>query len=332
MDQIRKTTILATHVHARVVLEHTAGYLEGLREQIESPEEQERFLFLYRQMAAVLGCGSDELDVELLSAIDALVNGAIALYKPSSEGRKGKGTISVPMSHYGTREVLEMDEIMELVAHEVAHHQMERAHLNGEPVHGMSHNVMTAENLRRLQACRVELIREEGQLWPVLRVPADMDIEAKLEDEIIREGEVHPIEEALRGAQLATLKQLLADTQSRAMVHSAPGTAAPFPDNLLARIAALEAREKGPQGDKGETGDIGPQGLIGEQGPQGPEGVIGPQGPVGEQGPEGPAGQGGGTVDAAAIEKALATRMPRMTAKALLTVAFWKAVLKNTVG
>lgn len=45
-----------------------------------------------------------------------------------------------------------------------------------------------------------------------------------------------------------------------------------------------------PRGDKGETGDIGPQGPQGETGPQGPRG---PQGEVGPQGPQGPRGESG---------------------------------------
>ena len=46
----------------------------------------------------------------------------------------------------------------------------------------------------------------------------------------------------------------------------------------------------GPQGPKGDTGDIGPQGPKGDTGPQGPKGDTGPQGPKGEKGDTGPAG------------------------------------------
>lgn len=44
----------------------------------------------------------------------------------------------------------------------------------------------------------------------------------------------------------------------------------------------------GPQGIKGDTGDIGPQGNIGPMGPQGEQGPMGDTGPQGPIGPEGP--------------------------------------------
>ena len=56
---------------------------------------------------------------------------------------------------------------------------------------------------------------------------------------------------------------------------------------------------KGPQGERGEQGEVGPQGERGEQGEQGPQGERGeqgeqgPQGERGEQGEQGPQGERG---------------------------------------
>ena len=62
-----------------------------------------------------------------------------------------------------------------------------------------------------------------------------------------------------------------------------------------AQIAAIELKE-GPQGEKGDQGEVGPQGPQGIQGPQGemgPQGPQGEQGPAGEQGPQGEMGPQG---------------------------------------
>ena len=45
--------------------------------------------------------------------------------------------------------------------------------------------------------------------------------------------------------------------------------------------------ERGPQGEVGPTGATGPQGIKGDTGPQGPQGIQGPQGPQGIQGEKG---------------------------------------------
>src|SRR3712207_9411521 len=50
---------------------------------------------------------------------------------------------------------------------------------------------------------------------------------------------------------------------------------------------------QGPKGDQGEMGPQGPKGDQGEMGPQGPkgdQGEVGPQGPKGDQGEVGPQG------------------------------------------
>jgi hypothetical protein len=48
-----------------------------------------------------------------------------------------------------------------------------------------------------------------------------------------------------------------------------------------------DAGDLGPQGPQGDTGAVGPQGLIGLTGPQGPKGDTGDTGPAGEQGLQG---------------------------------------------
>ena len=52
---------------------------------------------------------------------------------------------------------------------------------------------------------------------------------------------------------------------------------------------------QGPKGDKGDIGPAGPQGPMGITGPQGPQGPIGPKGPTGLPGAQGPQGNIGPT-------------------------------------
>jgi hypothetical protein len=54
-----------------------------------------------------------------------------------------------------------------------------------------------------------------------------------------------------------------------------------------------EIGPQGAQGDKGDQGEIGPQGAQGDKGDKGDQGEIGPQGAQGEQGPQGPQGEKG---------------------------------------
>lgn len=64
---------------------------------------------------------------------------------------------------------------------------------------------------------------------------------------------------------------------------------------------------RGPQGERGETGQTGPQGKTGATGPQGPQGIqgeIGPQGPTGPQGEQGPRGEQGPKGDPGEVTQA----------------------------
>lgn len=72
--------------------------------------------------------------------------------------------------------------------------------------------------------------------------------------------------------------------------------------SLKAAFATL-SKEQGPQGLKGDTGEIGPVGATGEVGPVGVTGEVGPQGatgPKGDTGPQGPRGPKGDTGPAGA--------------------------------
>lgn len=74
-----------------------------------------------------------------------------------------------------------------------------------------------------------------------------------------------------------------------------------YNDGTWTNLGPLQGAE-GPQGPKGDTGDVGPQGPkgdtgdVGPQGPKGDTGEPGPQGPkgdTGDTGPQGPAGADG---------------------------------------
>jgi hypothetical protein len=199
MDAIRKVVRVRMKVRVQLVLADAAQQLDALREQIETPREQERFMFFARQAILVLGYGPDELQVEFMNGMDTVYHGAKALYEPAQGGQVAK--IKIPLSHHGTDDLLELEELTDLIAHEVGHHQVAEAMLSDEPVHGMTHNVFTAENKRRLEACRVVMFEDMQRMpMPVLLVPEDLLTDMPIKEELIvldQPGVVENIQRAM---------------------------------------------------------------------------------------------------------------------------------------
>jgi len=78
---------------------------------------------------------------------------------------------------------------------------------------------------------------------------------------------------------------------------------------------------RGPQGERGETGQTGPQGETGATGPQGIQGEIGPQGPQGPRGEQGPQGEQGPKGDPGEVGEAELTAKLADKASAIVDTA-----------
>lgn len=188
--QIQATVRRLQKVDLEVCLQDNIARVEYIRTQVETPEERKRFLHLFVQFLAVLGCDPAQVTVELLSGQDALLHGAQALYKPAPQG-KAKPVIAIPMSVYGTDKVLSIEALMRLAAHEAAHHQMELVGQTNQPVHGLTHDVLEAACLARLRRCTVTTYGGKRD-WPLVQAPRDI---------LNRSGQVKPVMNTVLGAE-----------------------------------------------------------------------------------------------------------------------------------
>jgi hypothetical protein len=125
MEEIQNTASTHRRVVLEVVLKDQIDYLEYVRNQVEDTAQRIMLTTMLKRAIELLGM--DDLDVELLSARDALAYGCDGLYKPAHEEERAK--VSVPMSQYGTTHLLELDDILKTLAHEIAHHLIAKARL-----------------------------------------------------------------------------------------------------------------------------------------------------------------------------------------------------------
>lgn len=143
MTQLQKTIEVAQSIQAEIILGEEVDRLQILCDGVEDPHERARF---YETLNAVVKkLGIEGVEVVPLSMKDAVLRGAAALYRPAKGTEKAQAMI--PMSRVGTTDLLELGEALELLAHELGHHLMmagpEAAKLNGQPVHGFSHMLVT---------------------------------------------------------------------------------------------------------------------------------------------------------------------------------------------
>lgn len=148
MTQINKTAAIKQNFHAGVELKEEIDRINHIRETIETKEESARFLTFCKSMAATLGHA--DVDFQLLPTENALLNGSIAEYK--APGKKQRALISIAMSIYGTTEKYDLKTIKETLAHELAHHQMNKLRLKGDTAHGISHAVITDQYFEKLKS------------------------------------------------------------------------------------------------------------------------------------------------------------------------------------
>lgn len=123
LDTIHRALQVAEEIDIHVVYRDAIQRLEWIRRHAESPEDREAFLFFLRQCVSILGC--PELDVEILTAEQSLLYNCKGLF--NSMGSNGVPSIAIPLSIHGTENRLEWDDILEIIAHEVAHYQMDNA-------------------------------------------------------------------------------------------------------------------------------------------------------------------------------------------------------------
>ena len=159
IDARRKAFEVKHMVEATTILGENIKHFNYLRSEVEDPAEVERFLDILRQVVEMLGY--DDLDVQLLSTEDAITRHCMGLYTPAKNGQRAK--ISIPMSVYGTSEMMPIKVTLDTVAHEVAHHDMavmgQNVIMTDQPVHGFTHDALTAR--REEQVSRLSIIPEQ---------------------------------------------------------------------------------------------------------------------------------------------------------------------------
>ena len=159
IDARRKAFEVKHMVEATTILGENIKHFNYLRSEVEDPAEVERFLDILRQVVEMLGY--DDLDVQLLSTEDAITRHCMGLYTPAKNGQRAK--ISIPMSVYGTSEMMPIKVTLDTVAHEVAHHDMavmgENVIMTDQPVHGFTHDALTAR--REEQVSRLSIVPEQ---------------------------------------------------------------------------------------------------------------------------------------------------------------------------
>lgn len=171
MDAVARSTELYHQLLLKAVFEDVLGRMDFLRDQTERSEDREQLVDIIKQALVILGF--KDLDVEALSTQDALFNGCQALYTPARGAQHAK--ISIPLSRYGTDEILEFDEILELVAHELAHHVLRnnsfRHPSRGDGHHHLAHSVMSEMMLQKLRRLEYHLPKQLGGGQFMVREP-----------------------------------------------------------------------------------------------------------------------------------------------------------------
>ena len=160
LQEILHAASIFADLTLNVVFEDIINRLERIRKRFEDEEDTKTTFAMLEAALVHLAMNANEwlrpdeyngvdcegvtidpdLNVQLgqLSVRDAVIYGCQGLYTPEDPGREGdkRATISLPMSKYGTSEMLTMKEKLEILAHELAHHLSHKKPQSGKPAGG----------------------------------------------------------------------------------------------------------------------------------------------------------------------------------------------------
>ncbi len=140
MDTCHRSVTVEQALELGVALKDEIARLDALRQKVEDPAEAAAY---YDVLNKIVSCLKIEgVKVVPLPAQEALLRGADALYRPAQGAEPAQAM--VPMSEIGSSQLLDL---RERLAHELAHHLMMTGQnaeiLKGQPVHGLTHSLLT---------------------------------------------------------------------------------------------------------------------------------------------------------------------------------------------
>lgn len=147
---------LAHELEVGIALKRAVTRIDRQRDLIETPEERTRFVEMLTKLVGALGDDFKDVEVALLRSSDAVM-GYEGIYEGTDQPGK-KSHVRVPMTRYGTTQHLEMDEVLKILAHELAHHKVRKSKAAAQGVapdhrsHSLDHTVVTEEILLKLMS------------------------------------------------------------------------------------------------------------------------------------------------------------------------------------
>jgi len=131
-------------LHLGIALEREIDRIDRLRNLVETPEERARFIQILQRAVGMLGEEFSDIDIQLLESRHAAM-GYAGLYEGSANPKQ-KSKIYVPMTIYGTDQRREINDVLEILAHELAHHKVRKMKAAGgglNDAHSLDHSIVT---------------------------------------------------------------------------------------------------------------------------------------------------------------------------------------------
>lgn len=144
-----KTATVQNKINRATLFQDEIRRLQVIRDQVEKPADREKFLSILRQAAQF--AGYNDVTVELLSVEDAFFHGCEGLYK----NEKGQGTVYIPMSIYGTDQLVSLPKAFDILGHELGHHERQKSSASVE-AHDLDHNVVMEDICKKLRCVQVD--------------------------------------------------------------------------------------------------------------------------------------------------------------------------------
>ncbi|NIA01869.1 MAG: hypothetical protein GWP15_00635 [Nitrospirae bacterium] len=222
MQQLYKSASVFKRVAVEVVLQQDIELVDRIRSQSESEEDKKLFLSFVNQAVKHLP-GLEDSDVQLLKSKDAILLGCQGLHVSSADNPLGE--IYVPMTNYGNGHLRSWDEVMQTLAHEAAHAQIQRqiqksckSGISAEQ-HSQFHELFTFQNLAILRGLKMEMVQgENGNIEDIKVSKSDNSTQPSAQDAVVINGpnEQSPIaiaNQALESAEAS--KRVAEEVQAR---------------------------------------------------------------------------------------------------------------------